>query len=74
MSKSEIEKNIIEELSKAQSEAGEDETSIESETVPIGDLTGFDSLASVAVTCQCLERFGLNNHTEIISIFSRQIR
>ena len=46
-----------------------DETPIVSETIPIGDLPGFDSLASVAVTCQCLDRFGLANHTEIMSIF-----
>jgi len=69
MSKEEIKTILIEELSTAQSEAGEDQTPITEDTVPIGDLQGFDSLTSVAVTCQCLDRFGLDKHTEITSIF-----
>lgn len=65
----EVARELIGVLRGFQEDVSEDAGEITEDTQPIGDLAGFDSLAGIAATVQCLTHFGLADREDVQNLF-----
>lgn len=68
MDKQQVIRDLVGLLTNYQKQVGEKPQAINPATCPLKDLPHFDSLASVSVTVECLEKYAIKSD-KIVSLF-----